>query len=240
MSEVTRILTEAFTACGAEAQPETLERFELYHRLLTERNRLMDLSNVPDGEMPRRHYLDSILPILRYPDLIGAEDSILDVGSGAGLPGIPLAILRPDQPVTLLEANGRRCDFLREVIEQLGLSRAAVLEARAETAGRDEGHRERYDVTVSRAVAALPELLEYMLPLTCVGGKALCWKGKKAEEEMALSASAALQLGGAVLSAFPYGQAEGEGVLILAEKQAPTPANYPRRTGIPHKRPILS
>ena len=240
MGEVTRILTEAFTACGAEASMETLERFELYHRLLTERNRLMDLSNVPDGEMPRRHYLDSILPILRYPDLIGAEDSILDVGSGAGLPGIPLAILRPNQPVTLLEANGRRCDFLREVIERLGLSHAAVLEARAETAGRDEGHRERYDVTVSRAVAALPELLEYMLPLTRVGGKALCWKGKKAEEEMALSAPAALQLGRAALTAFPYGQAEGDGVLIRAEKQAPTPANYPRRTGIPHKRPILS
>lgn len=240
MNDVRTVLKAAFEGCGLRADPDMLERFELYHRLLTERNRMMDLSNVPDEEMPRRHYLDSILPILQYPALIGEEDSILDVGSGAGLPGIPLAILKPCQPVTLLEANGRRCDFLREVISQLGLPLAGVLEARAETAGRDMKHRERYHVTVSRAVAALPELLEYMLPLTCVGGRALCWKGRKAEEEIAVSVSAAAVLGNASLTPFPYGDGLEESVLIRAEKQSGTPEMYPRRTGIPHKRPILS
>ena len=239
MSERNDILSRALSRAGLADDPVALERFRAYHALLTERNRLMDLSNVPDVEMPDRHYADSIAPVLRYPELIGPDDSILDVGSGAGLPGIPLAILRPDQEVTLLEANGRRCDFLREVIGRLGLAKASVLESRAETAGQDVRHRERYMVTVSRAVAGLPELLEYMLPLTAVGGRALCWKGRRAEEELAAASAAVRALGGGELTALPYGGEGSDSVVVRAEKRAATPANYPRRVGIPHKRPIM-
>ena len=138
----------------------------------------------------------------------------------------------------LLEANGRRCDFLREVIEQLELTEACVIEGRAETMGRDGRCRECFDVVVSRAVAALPELLEYMLPFVRTGGRALCWKGRRAEEEMAAAAHAAEVLGDAVLTAFPYGENDLESVLIVAEKRRNTPDAYPRRVGIPHKRPI--
>ena len=238
MSRVTTVLEAVFHECQIQTDPAVMERFEAYHQFLVERNRLMDLSNVPDDEMPRRHYVDSILPVLRYPGLVGPEDSILDVGSGAGLPGVPLAIYLPDHPVALLESNGRRCDFLREVIERLGLSHVHVLECRAETAGRDARYREAFDVTVSRAVAALPELLEYMLPMTRVGGRALCWKGRRADEEISAAAPAALKLGDAVLTALYYGISEEDSVLVRADKHAPTPDSYPRRVGIPHKRPI--
>ena len=238
MSLVTEVLTRLFEACQYTAGPSVLERFEGYHRLLTGRNRMMDLSNVPDAEMPERHYADSVLPLLMHRELIRPGDTVLDVGSGAGLPGIPLAILLPDCGFVLLEANGRRCAFLREVVEELGLSNVRVLESRAETAGRDGQYREKCDVTVSRAVAGLPELLEYMLPLTKVGGQALCWKGRRAEEEMRAAVRAAELLGGAELTALPYGPA-GESILVCAEKRAATPAVYPRREGIPHKRPIV-
>ena len=237
MSYVTAVLTEVLNAAGVSADALAMERFEAYHRLLTGRNRLMDLSNVPDEEMPSRHYADSILPLVRCPGLIATGESVLDVGSGAGLPGVPLAIMLPECRVSLLEANGRRCDFLRDVIGELGL-KADVIEARAETAGQDPAYRERYDVTVSRAVAGLPELLEYMLPLTRVGGRALCWKGRRAEEELAASDKAARTLGEAALTVLPYGISGQESVLIRAEKRAGTPAAYPRRTGIPHKRPL--
>ena len=238
MSRVSEVLIRAFDAWEYTAEPSVLERFEGYHRLLTGRNRMMDLSNVPDEEMPERHYADSVLPILMHRELIRPGDTVLDVGSGAGLPGIPLAILLPDCGFVLLEANGRRCAFLREVAEELGLTNVRVLESRAEAAGRDEQYREKCDVTVSRAVAGLPELLEYMLPLTKVGGQALCWKGRRAEEEMQAAARAAAVLGGAELTALPYGQAE-ESTLVRAQKRAATPASYPRREGIPHKRPIV-
>jgi 16S rRNA (guanine527-N7)-methyltransferase len=158
--------------------------------------------------------------------------------SGAGLPGVPLAILMPEQAICLLEANSRRCDFLRSVLERLALPHASVLESRAETAGQDPRWRERFDITVSRAVAALPELLEYMLPLTRPGGRALCWKGRKAQEELTAARPAAQKLGDARLTLLPFG-AEQDSCLIIADKQGPTPAQYPRRNGIPHKRPIL-
>ncbi len=239
MSIVTEVLTKTLAIWNRQPDPETIGRFEMYHALLTERNRLMDLSNVPDDEMPERHYADSILPLLRYPGLIASDADILDVGSGAGLPGIPLAIMLPRQRVTLLEANGRRCDFLREVTEKLGLAEVSVLEGRAETMGQDNCCRESFDVVVSRAVAALPELLEYMLPFARTGGRALCWKGRRAEEEMAAAAHAAAELGDAALSALPYGDNDHESMLIVAEKRRGTPDAYPRRTGIPHKRPIM-
>ena len=238
MNSVTTVIGDALRAYGVQPDPVAMERFQAYHQLFVERNRLMDLSNVPDGEMPRRHYVDSILPLLRYPGLVCPGESILDVGSGAGLPGVPLAIYLPEHPVALLESNGRRCDFLREVIGKLALNHVQVIECRAETAGRDVQFREKFDITVSRAVAALPELLEYMLPLTRTGGKALCWKGRRAEEEIAAAAEAAQKLGGAELTALPYGTDGEESLLIRADKRAATPDAYPRRVGIPHKRPI--
>ncbi len=238
MSHVSDTLRAAFLARGTAPDPVMLERFEQYHALLVAENAKMDLTNVPESMMPERHYLDSLLPLLIRPALIAGDARVLDVGSGAGFPGLPIAILRPDQPVTLLEANGRRCDFLRRAADRLGLKAVSVLETRAEAAGRAPGTREQFDATVSRAVAGLSELLEYMLPLTRPGGRALCWKGRRAEEEAAGAAEAARILGGATLTRLCYGEGSTEGQLIVAEKTAPTLSVYPRRAGIPHKRPL--
>ena len=238
MNRITAELERLFRQAGAEPDPAALERFEAFHSLLTERNRMMDLTSVPEEEMPRRHYLDSVLPLLLEPALIAPTVRIMDVGSGAGFPGVPLAILRPEQPIALLEATGRRCDFLSDVIERLHLDQVRVVPMRAEEAGRRPEHRERYDVTVSRAVAALNELLEYMLPLTAVGGKALCWKGQKAGQEIAEAAYAASVLGGASPVERLYTAEQDSVCVVTAFKLSPAPEAYPRRPGIPHKRPL--
>ena len=239
MRAVADELKQALVEFGYNPDRLFLERMEAFHRLLVERNRSMDLTNVPEEQMPRRHYTDSLWPFLADPSLISQGENVLDVGSGAGFPGLPLAILMPDQPITLLEANGKRCTFLREAVQLLGLDKVNILERRAEEAGRDTETRERYRVTVSRAVAALPELLEYMLPLTAPGGYALCWKGQKAEEEMAGAARAARLLGAGALVCLNCPDTTQGSCLVRADKTGLTPSVYPRRTGIPHKRPIL-
>ena len=238
MSAVTAEITCCFESLGLVADPLMLERLEEFHRLLTDANRRMDLTNVPDGEMPRRHYLDSMLPALTWPELFSDSDTLLDVGSGAGFPGIPLAILKPQMSVTLLESMGKRCAFLHDTARRLGLERVRVLESRAETAGHRAEYRERFSLTVSRAVAGLPELLEYMLPLTAAGGKALCWKGGKAASELESARSAALELGGGDMECFRYMNGDEQSFLVRIDKTAVTPDRYPRRAGIPHKRPL--
>lgn len=231
---------EMLTEAGFVADPAALERLDAFHELLLSKNQVMDLTNVPPEEIPRRHYLDSILPAIRYPELFPREATVIDVGSGAGFPGIPLAIFRPDLRVVLMEANGKRCGFLEEAIQRTGLHGVKVLQARAEEAGRNPLYRERFDITVSRAVAALPTLLEYMLPLTAAGGRALCWKGRRAGEEMAAAENAARALGGATPALYEYADSASEAsALISIVKERPTDAAYPRRTGIPTKRPIL-
>ena len=237
MNGIREELNTLMRRAGACADPLVLERMEAFHALLTERNRQMDLTNVPEGEMASRHYLDSLLPAIRYPSLFPERARVVDVGSGAGFPGIPLAVYRPDLRVTLLEANGRRCDFLRDAIGRLSLE-AEVLYMRAEEAGQDSRYRERADLTVSRAVAPLRTLLELMLPLTAVGGAALCWKGRRAEEEMGESEAAARTLGGGSMACLPYGLPEDEGCVIRIAKDLETPARYPRRPGMPAKRPL--
>ena len=215
-----------------------MEKLDAYRHLLTERNRQMDLTSVPDGEIPLRHLGDSLLPVLQYPALFPQGCSLADVGTGAGLPGIPLAIARPDIRVTLIEALRKRCAFLEEVKEKLGLANVTVIPRRAEEAGRDTALREAFDRTVSRAVAGLPVLAEYLLPLTKTGGMALCWKGPAAEEELAAGSRASLLLGGGEAELFPVAYPGETRCLVRLPKLTETPSRYPRRPGIPAKRPL--
>ena len=234
MERLTALLKER----GAELPPEAPERLARYRDLLIRKNRLMDLTSVPDGEIPLRHFYDSLAPLLEYPDLFRPGASLADVGTGAGFPGLPAAIVRTDLRVTLIESMRRRCDFLEEVRESLGLGNVTVLCARAEDAGRDGKLRESFDLTVSRAVAAAPVLLEYLLPLTKTGGLALCWKGPGAAREAEEAREAARLLGCPALTVLPVAYPGEERYLLKAEKTEPTPARYPRRTGIPAKRPL--
>ena len=217
----------------------TLERMERYHALLLEWNQKMDLTSVSEQDMATRHFLDSLLP-LREEGLFPEDAALIDVGTGAGFPGLPLAIARPDLKVTLLEAQGKRCAFLRAVKEALALPNVVILNDRAEIAGQSPALREQFDIAAARAVAPLPVLCEYLLPFVRQGGKMLCWKGPAVRQEMEDGSYAARLVGG-TLGALREMRLPGEGsghVLAVAEKTGKTHPQYPRKNGIPAKRPL--
>lgn len=223
---------------GVAADGVTLDRLARYHALLTEWNARIDLTAVLEPEeMVDRHYLDSAAPLAL--GLIPQGARVIDVGTGAGLPGIPLCILRPDLRVTLLDAQRKRVTFLQAAIEALDLPAQAV-HMRAEDAARDEAHREAYDVAVSRAVAATPTLLELTLPFVRVGGRAIAWKGPGLQAELEQARRAAHLLGGAlegVLDA-PVPGRDWQHVLLVCAKRQKTARQYPRRAGLPGKNPL--
>ena len=226
-------------AAGLELDETALSRLETYHDMLLDWNTRMDLTSVSADRMAARHFLDSLLP-LKASGLIPEEGRLIDVGTGAGFPGLPLAIARPSLQVTLLEAQGKRCQFLQAVCQALGLENVTIINDRAENLGRTEGHREGYDRAVARAVAALPVLAEYLLPFVRVGGMALCWKGPAVAGEQADGAAAAVRLGGRLL---PLVDMEGSGeetghVIAPMEKTEKTLPLYPRKNGMPAKRPL--
>ena len=231
-------LKTAAEGWGLTLSNETLDAFDLYGRRLQEVNQVMNLTAVTDDEgIAHRHFLDSLRPQVN--DLIPQGSSLVDVGTGAGFPGLPLAIARPDLSVTLADSLGKRCDFLKGVVSELGLeSRVTVLWIRAEDLGRDEAHREKYDFACARAVAALPTLAEYLLPLVKVGGAMLSWKGPSLPEELANAQRALDILGGGQRFVDHYtldGQAMA---LARIAKSRPTPPAYPRRSGKPSKSPL--
>ena len=214
-------------------------RFERFHDILDEYNRQMDLTAVlNEDERVDRHDLDSVsvLAYTAFPE--GAR--VIDVGTGAGFPGIPLLILRPDLHLTLLDAQQKRCLFLQEALRRLELE-ATVIHGRAEDAGRDPGMRETYDVVISRAVASMGVLQELMIPLARVGGKSIAWKGPKGLEELESARRAAFVLGGRLLDPVQVripGREDWAHLLLMTEKVRPTPAAYPRKAGLPAKKPL--
>lgn len=232
-------LEQSLDAMGIACTKAQLSLFERYHAMLLDWNTRMDLTAVlTTAEMIDRHYVDSASP-LAY-GMIPPNAQIIDVGTGAGFPGIPLAILRGDVQVTLLDALQKRCAFLQAVVTELSLP-CTVLHKRAEDAGRDATLREGFDVVVSRAVAPLPTLLEYTLPLAKVGGKTLAWKGPAVLDEMEAGRRAAFLLGGelAPLQRVQIpGQEAWQHQLLCCEKSKKTPGIYPRKAGLPKKSPL--
>ncbi len=211
------------------------EKLENFHAFLLEKNRLMDLTSVPEPDMPVRHYADCLLPLSL--GLFPQGSRVIDVGSGAGFPGLPLAIAREDLQVTLLESMQKRCDFLNEAVKLLGLSNVQVIVGRAEDAGRG-GLRERFDLALARAVAVLPVLAEYLLPFVKMGGKALCWKGPAILEEIPAGRKAVRLLGGE-MGRLADLQIPGRSHYIqVIDKLSPTPPQYPRKAGVPGRKPI--
>ena len=235
MSDMKKLLFGA----GVPIATDRMDALNMYHDLLIDWNTRMDLTSVPDAEIARRHFLDSLLPLTNavyFPERL----HIIDVGTGAGFPGLALAIARPDFSVTLLEAQGKRCQFLRAVCDEIKLKNVSVIQERAEALGRAEGHREAYDRAVARAVAPLNVLCEYLLPFVKPGGYALCWKGPAVSDEMEDGAAAARKLGGSVEAPVTLAW-EGENhLLIPVRKTETTLPQYPRKNGIPAKRPLKS
>ena len=220
---------------GIPVAPDRIEALSVYHDLLLSWNTKMDLTSVPDEEAARRHFRDSLLP-LTLPAFFPEGLKLIDVGTGAGFPGLALAIARPDFQVTLLEAQGKRCRFLQAVCDELELKNVTVAQERAEVLGQNSSHREAYDRAVARAVAPLNVLCEYLLPFVKAGGYALCWKGPAVLDEMTDGEAAAKKLGGQAEAPVSLGE-EGH-VLVPIRKIETTLPQYPRKNGIPAKRPL--
>ncbi len=220
---------------GLELAPQSLERFEAYYAFLSEANQVMDLTAVMgEEETARRHFLDS-LSLLRFWDFRNAR--VVDVGSGAGFPGLPLLLAEPTVTLTLLDAQGKRVDFLASLCEKLGVSVRCV-HARAEEAALEPGERDAYDCAVSRAVARLNMLTELCLPFVKPGGAFLAMKARDCDEELAEAESAIRRLGGKRERLERFNVAEVERTLVVVRKTGPTPKGYPRRFAKIKKDPL--
>ena len=239
MMDATRIAGR-LAECGLDISFPACEQLARYHCMLMDWNTRMDLTAVTDEEdMLDRHYVDALM-LLRFPDLLPASGRVIDVGTGAGLPGLPLAIARPDLSFTLLDSQQKRLTFLDAVISDLALLNVTLVHARAEDGGRDKTFRDCFDLAVARAVAPLPVLAELLLPYVRPGALAVCWKGPSVAQEREAGRKAAFVLGGSLGEDLPYtfpGR-DWQHVLVPLCKRTPTPKTYPRKAGIPARRPL--
>ncbi len=227
---------------GVTLTSRHMAAFETCYRELVDWNRRFNLTAITDWEgVLVRHFLDSLSCLKALPQVeLAAGARVVDVGTGAGFPGLPLKIVCPEMQLTLLEATGKKVAFLRHMVDLLGCKGVEVIHARAEQLGRDAAHRERYDWALARAVAEMPTLAEYLLPLVRVGGAALAQKGESAAAEVHEAEAAIAVLGGRVRQLVPVelrGLAETR-YLVVVDKVAATPDKYPRRPGMPQKAPL--
>jgi 16S rRNA (guanine527-N7)-methyltransferase len=213
--------------------------FATYERELIEWNSKFNLTAIRDSESIRtKHFLDSLSCVLAWK--MNPPHRLIDIGTGAGFPGIPLKILYPNLKLTLAESVGKKTTFCQHIVNVLGLENVTVIQARAEELGQNADHREKYDWAVARAVANLNVLSEYLIPLVRVGGTVLAQKGESGLAEAQSAENAMKILGGKLRQLIPInlpGIAEDR-YLILVDKVAATPPRYPRKPGIPTKQPL--
>lgn len=235
-----KFIQDTRTLLGIQLTARQITAFQRYEQELLEWNARMNLTAIREPTAIRsKHFLDSLtcLRVLREKP----PESLIDIGTGAGFPGIPLKIMLPRMHLTLVESVGKKLDFCRHVVNILELEEVAYFQTRAEELGQQRGQRESYDCAVARAVADMAVLAEYLLPLVKVGGLIIAQKGGSAHAEAQRAEKAIQILGGRLRQMLPVevpGVAE-ERFLILVDKVAPTPSGYPRRTGLPAKRPIV-
>lgn len=224
---------------GLRLSSAQLQALAVYERELLNWNTRFNLTAIRNAEEVRiKHFLDSLTCILAMRDTI--VERLVDVGTGAGFPGIPLKIVYPKMTLTLVESVKKKADFCRYVVQALGLQGVEIVQKRVEELGQSPAYRERYDWAVARAVAILPVLVEYLLPLVRVGGSMLAMKGESGPAEAHSAEKALRLLGGSLRQLLPVtlpGVSE-ERYLVVIDKVAATPAIYPRRVGIPAKRPL--
>ena len=240
MTAFEEILAARAAEAGIPLTAEQIGQFSVYHEMLLDWNTRMNLTALTAPEdVAVKHIIDSLTAYDAA--LFDGARTLIDVGTGAGLPGIPLAVYAPHLTVTLLDSLNKRVRFLTEVTAAMGLPNVRCIHARAEEAARTAEHCAAYDIVVSRAVARLPVLLEYMLPFVRVGGTLLALKGRAYAEEQKEARRAAEVLGGGRITARPVHLPGLDDVraILTVTKERQTPAAYPRGGGAPARRPLL-
>lgn len=234
------ILEDGCQAFGVTLTDKQIEQFEKYYELLVEWNKVMNLTGITEfDEVMQKHFVDSAAAA-KYVEM-EKVNSLIDVGTGAGFPGIPLKILYPHLQVTLLDSLNKRIKFLEEVVDNLGLTGIETVHGRAEDAAKKAEYREQFDLSVSRAVANLASLTEYCLPFVKVGGKFVSYKSVSVDEEITQSKKAVYVLGGEIgkVEKFNLPESDMERALVIIEKKRSTPKKYPRKAGMPTKEPLV-
>ena len=232
-----RKMEEGVKPLGIRLGEKQLEQFYDYFQFLVEKNKVMNLTAITEfDEVIEKHFLDS-LSLIKVYDL-KKEVSVMDMGTGAGFPGIPLKITFPDLRMTLADSLNKRILFLQEVIEELGLKEIEALHARAEELGKNNEYREKFDLVVSRAVANLSSLEEYCVPFVKIGGNFISYKSGEIEEEVANAKNATFLLGGKMKEVYKFDLYEQKRSFVVIDKVKGTPKTYPRKAGTPTKTPL--
>lgn len=237
---IPKFVHQELAELGLTLKAEQLGQLARYLALVLDENTRTNLTAIREEEAAWRRLVIDSLTVLPGLDELSPGSRVIDVGSGAGLPGVPVAIARPSLRVTLLESTGKKADFIRRAIEALGLTNAAVLQERAETAGQAHGHREAYDACINRAVGPMNVLLEFAMPLVQTGGRVLAMKGPRVEQELGEAGDALSILGAgelAVIDAYPE-SFDNDLVIVSIIKAVATPPEYPRLPGVPKKQPL--
>ena len=239
---MTELLSRYAPRLGIPLSADQLAQFAEYTRLLLDANRRVNLTAVTDpDEIQVRHYLDSLTAVLALPEWPDGR-RVVDIGAGAGFPGIPLKIAFPGIRLTLADSVGKKTAFLRDLTARLELADVETLTIRAEDLGRAEGYRGQFDVALARGVAAMPALVEYALPLCRGNGRLLAWKGKAGPAEARAAAGALQALHGKIAGIHSADALSPplppDRWLVSVQKTGRTPGRYPRRAGVPTRQPL--
>ncbi|MCR5144369.1 MAG: 16S rRNA (guanine(527)-N(7))-methyltransferase RsmG [Lachnospiraceae bacterium] len=220
-----------------ELTDSQLDQFIKYYEMLIEKNKVMNLTAITDfDEVIEKHFLDS-LSLIKVKDL-HTRTNVLDLGTGAGFPGIPLKIAFPELHITLMDSLNKRILFLQDVIDELGLENIEAIHGRAEEAAKNKNHREKYDLCVSRAVANISTLCEYCLPFIKVGGEFISYKSGNIDEELESAKKGIKILGGKTKEVFKFDLNKQGRSFVIIDKIDKTPKAYPRKAGTPSKNPL--
>jgi 16S rRNA (guanine527-N7)-methyltransferase len=227
---------------GIELTAKQMEQFATYYRMLVESNQHVNLTRITaENDVYLKHFYDSIIGALAEPRLQTESLTLCDIGAGAGFPSLPLKIAFPQLKVTIVDSLNKRINFLDDLVTTLGLTEVQLIHDRAETfSAKKSPHREQFDLVTARAVARLAVLSELCLPAVKVGGEFVAYKALAAPEELAQAQAAIKKLGGQVRQTvkLTLPEIDEERNVILIDKVAPTPGKYPRRPGLPNKKPI--
>lgn len=227
----------SMNSIGIELTNSQLNAFETYYDMLIDRNKVMNLTAITEfDEVMDKHFLDSVY--LFRSIKLEADYKLIDIGTGAGFPGIPLKIVFPELKITLLDSLNKRVGFLNDVIDELNLNDIEAIHGRAEDIARDKTYRASYDIAVSRAVANLSTLSEYCLPFVKIGGKFVSYKSGDCADEVDNAKAAIHLLGGKINKIDEFSYSNNSRSFIVIDKVMNTSNKYPRKAGLPSKKPL--